>query len=198
MEYRVGVLALQGAFREHINALKGCGVEGFDIRLPHQLEEADGLIIPGGESTTIDKLIRKYNFREPLDNFFESRKPIFGTCAGMILIAKKVMGEQMGLGYIDLTVKRNAYGRQVDSFEQGIKINFNHGYDGIQFKAIFIRAPKIAKVGKNVRVMGMLGGGAVLVREENVLACAFHPELGTDLRIHNYFVGMVKYNKREN
>ncbi|MGM0365733.1 MAG: pyridoxal 5'-phosphate synthase glutaminase subunit PdxT [Actinomycetota bacterium] len=195
---RVGVLALQGAFREHIMALKSCGAEGYEVRLPHQLEEADGLIIPGGESTTIDKLITKYGFKIYLDNFFKAEKPIFGTCAGMILLADRVVGEKLGLGYIDLTVERNAYGRQVDSFEQDLKLNFNHRGKGPDFRAIFIRAPRIVEAGKNVQVMGMIGKNAVIARQRNVLVCSFHPELGSDFRIHKYFIDMVKNKKREN
>ena len=124
----IGVLALQGAFREHINAIKKCGAKAREIKFPQQLDSVDGLIIPGGESTTIYKLIEKYDFRPALEKFYKQKKPIFGTCAGLILLAKEVKGNSFGLGYIDITVDRNAYGRQVDSFEQPVA-NLEFGAD---------------------------------------------------------------------
>ncbi len=194
---KIGVLALQGDYREHIKALHECGAKGYGIKMPQQIKSMQGLIIPGGESTTIGKLIEKYDFRDTLDHFFRSGKPIMGTCAGLIMLAKEVIEANLCLGYIDLTVQRNAYGRQIDSFEQNISINFNHR-SIMDFRAVFIRAPKIISTGKNVQIMGMLDGTAVLVREKNILACSFHPELGSNLSVHNYFIDMVKNIKREN
>ncbi len=121
----IGVLALQGAFREHVNAVKKCGAAALEIKFPQQLDTVDGLIIPGGESTTIYKLLEKYNFRPALEKFYMQKKPIFGTCAGLILLAKEVTGDSFGLGYIDITVDRNAYGRQVDSFEQTVDLELS-------------------------------------------------------------------------
>jgi pyridoxal 5'-phosphate synthase pdxT subunit len=206
----VGVLALQGAFREHIIALKKCGVMAREIKFPQQLDSVDGLIIPGGESTTIYKLIEKYNFRPALAKFYKQKKPLFGTCAGLILLAKEVTGNSFGLGYIDITVDRNAYGRQVDSFEQTVDLElapsdasnnfiFKSGAKNAgrhdKFNAIFIRAPKIEKTGENVQILSSVNSVPVFARQENVLVCAFHPELTDDLRIHQYFIDMVIKSK---
>ena len=191
----VGVLALQGAFREHIAAFSRCGIKTMEIRFPEQLDEIDGLVIPGGESTTIYKLLEKYRFRPALEKFFRSGKPIFGTCAGLVLLAKKVTGEDFGYGFIDIEVDRNAYGRQVDSFESSLEFleeeNLNHD----SFNAVFIRAPIVRKTGKKVDVLIKLNGSTVLAKEENILVCAFHPELTDDLRVHRYFIDMVKKYK---
>ncbi|MBC7333226.1 MAG: pyridoxal 5'-phosphate synthase glutaminase subunit PdxT [Actinobacteria bacterium] len=196
---KIGVLALQGAFREHIIAIKGCGALAYEVRLPYELEDKDGLIIPGGESTTISKLIELYEFKPRLDNFYRKGKPIFGTCAGLILLARRVKNENFGLGYIDIEVERNAYGRQIDSFEEFIDLNLNHNSDPKKFRAIFIRAPKITKVGDNVKVLGKIGNNVVMAREKNVLVSSFHPELSEDRRIHQYFLNMIReYVKKEN
>ena len=161
---KVGVLALQGAFSEHISALKKCGVSVTQIKLPGQLEDVDGLIIPGGESTAMSKLMKKYNFFEPLDIFFKKKKPIFGICAGLIILAKEIDGEKSGFGYININVERNAYGRQIDSFEELLDLNLNNGTtDSVKFKSIFIRAPKISGLAKDVKVLARL-------KEEVVLA----------------------------
>ncbi len=196
---KVGVLALQGAFSEHISALKKCGVSVSQIKLPGQLEDVDGLIIPGGESTAMIKLMKKYKFYEPLDNFFKKKKPIFGTCAGLIILAKEIVGEKSGFGYININVERNAYGRQIDSFEEFLDLNLNNGTtDSVKFKSIFIRAPKISGLAKDVKILARLKEEAVLAQSNNVLVCAFHPELTQDLRIHKYFIEMIKNSKREN
>lgn len=187
---KVGVLSLQGDFREHIRAINKSGGTGLEIRFPEQLGLAEGLIIPGGESTAINKLIKKYGFRWALDEFNNLGKPIFGTCAGMIMLARKVTGENFGLGYIDVEVRRNAYGRQIDSFEEYIDLKFP-GYAG-KFLATFIRAPKIIEIGENVEALGKIGNEIVLAREENILVSSFHPELGNDLRIHEFFLQMIK------
>lgn len=200
---KVGVLALQGAFREHIEMVKKCREEVEEIKLPEQLEKIDGIIIPGGESTTMEKLLSGYGFKEHLDKFRRDGKPIFGTCAGLILIAKKVIGEKSGLGYINIDVERNAYGRQIDSFEEFINLDGEIiGKPDIyknKFKAVFIRAPKIKKIGKSVKVLSRLNGNVILAREENILVSTFHPELTEDSRIHKYFIKIIELNKkREN
>jgi len=189
---KIGVLALQGAFRDHINVIKKCGHDAVEIKVPQQLKDIDGLIIPGGESTTMIKLIKKYDFKPALDQFFKTKKPIFGTCAGLILLARHVTKSSFSLDYIDIDVERNAYGRQIESFEQFIELKPDYipGSDG--FKAVFIRAPKIKKTGKDVRIISSIDGNVILAREENVLVCSFHPELTDDLRIHRYFIDMVK------
>jgi 5'-phosphate synthase pdxT subunit len=197
-EITVGVLALQGAFREHISALEKCGVNAIEIRFPEQLDGIDGLVIPGGESTTIFKLVEKYNFKNALDKFYRQKKPIFGTCAGLILLAKKVLNNNLvGLGYIDIIVDRNAYGRQVDSFEQFVDLTLSceQNLNGKKFKAVFIRAPKIKEKGSNVKELCNLDGVTVFAQQENIIVCAFHPELTDDLRIHKYFVNIVKKSK---
>lgn len=193
----VGVLALQGDFKEHIKMLKDLNVPVIEIRSPKQLEEIDGLIIPGGESTTINKLMNKYGFKERLKDFRRSGKPIFGTCAGLIILASEVSGKGSGLGFIDMKVKRNAYGRQIDSFEEMVSINFDHKPDRNGFKSVFIRAPKIVYTGKNVKVLSSLNDEILLAREKNILVCAFHPELTDDTRIHKYFIEMINKNLEE-
>jgi 5'-phosphate synthase pdxT subunit len=194
----VGVLALQGAFREHIKCLEKCRVSAIEIKFPSQLDDIDALIIPGGESTTIRRLLEKYKFRNKLYRFYRDGKPIFVTCAGLILMAKNIKGEGKGLGYIDVDVERNAYGRQVDSFEELLNINLDGKLKGRKFNSIFIRAPKILNIGDKVEVLGRFGQEAVLIRENNVIASTFHPELADDLRIHRYFINMIKNNKGEN
>jgi len=198
MGIKVGVLSLQGAFREHIDRLKECGVSSVEIRFPEKLDDIDALIIPGGESTTINKLMKKYKFKSCLDKFYKDGKPMFATCAGLILIAKNIKEEGQGLGYIDVDVKRNAYGRQIESFEELLNINLDGSQNGRKFKSIFIRAPKILSVGGEVKVLGKLGQDVVLIRDNNIIACTFHPELTSDLRIHRYFINMIKNNKGEN
>ncbi len=198
MSIRVGILSLQGAFKEHIKILEKCGVSAVEIRFPEQLDVVDALIIPGGESTTISRLLKKYKFRSRLNKFYKDGKPIFVTCAGLILIAKNIDGEGRGLGYIDVDVKRNAYGRQIDSFEELLNINLDGSQNGKKFKSIFIRAPKILNIGKEVEVLGKFGQDAVLIRDNNIIASTFHPELTDDLRIHKYFINMIKNNKGEN
>ena len=185
----VGVLALQGAFREHINSIKKCGENAIEIKFPQQLKNVDGLIIPGGESTTINKLIKKYNFKIYLDEFYKSGKAIYGTCAGLILIAKKVVNEDFGLGYIDVEVERNSYGRQIDSFEEYISLEFDREK---KFKAIFIRAPRIRNAGPKVDILSKINNNIILARQKNVLVSTFHPELQDDTRIHEYFLKMIK------
>lgn len=191
----IGVLALQGAYREHINAIKKCGFDAIEIKFAYQLKSIDGLIIPGGESTTMIKLIKKYDFKPALDSFVKSNKPVFGTCAGLILLAGKVDTFDFCLDYIDIDVDRNAYGRQVDSFEQIVRLNPGYFNSSADYKAVFIRAPKIKKAGKEVEILASINGNAILARQGNIMVSSFHPELTDDLRIHRYFIDMVKKSK---
>ena len=187
----VGVLSLQGDFKEHIKMMKDLDAPATEIKFPRQLEDIDGLIIPGGESTTINKLMDKYGFKEKLKEFKGSGKPIFGTCAGLIILSSGVSGKGACLGFIDVKVERNAYGRQIDSFEEMVSINFNHKPDPAGFRSVFIRAPKIVYTGKNVKVLSRSGDGILLAREKNILVCSFHPELTDDQRIHHYFFSLL-------
>lgn len=188
----IGVLALQGAFREHQQALAECGAESIQVRFPEQLKEINGLIIPGGESTTIGKLLLEYDLFEPVKLLGEKGVPVFGTCAGMILLAKDIEGSnQPRLGLMDIQVRRNAYGRQVDSFEEDLEISV---LGKSPFRAVFIRAPFITKVATGVEVLARQDGKIVCAREKNFLAAAFHPELTGDRRLHQFFLEMVKKN----
>ncbi|MDI9448569.1 MAG: pyridoxal 5'-phosphate synthase glutaminase subunit PdxT [Bacillota bacterium] len=182
----VGVLALQGAFREHQRALDGCGVDSVLIKKPEQLEGISGLIIPGGESTTIGKLLNEFNLLKPVKKMGEEGLPIFGTCAGLILLARNIAGsEQPRLGLMDITVERNAFGRQVDSFEADTDIP---ALGPEPFRAVFIRAPHILGVSSGVEVLASFDGKIVFARQGKFLAAAFHPELTGDLRVHRYFL----------
>ena len=187
---RIGVLAQQGAFVEHMAMLCRLGVEAVAVRLPEELEGLDGLIIPGGESTSIGKLIRDYDLQEPLRRLAEQGLPIMGTCAGMILLAKRVSGLNLEpLGVMDRSVKRNAFGRQVDSFETELEIP---AIGAPPFHAVFIRAPYIERVGDGVDTLAWLPNGiGVAAKQGNMVALAFHPELTNDLRLHDYFYGIV-------
>ena len=187
---KIGVLALQGAFIEHNKMLARLGVTAVEVRLPHQLAELDGLIIPGGESTTIGKLASAYGLIEPLRQF-AAAKPTWGTCAGMIFLAKDIGIEQQPiLGAMDITVDRNAFGRQINSFETDLAI----AEIGDQpFHAVFIRAPVVTAVETAVDVLARLDDERIVaVRQGHLLATAFHPELTDDLRLHSYFCGIVK------
>lgn len=185
----VGVLALQGAFREHVKMLKGCGAEGSEVRLPSELDGIDGLIIPGGESTTISKLMREYDFPEKIISFAASGRPIFGTCAGLIVLANKIEGrKQKLLNLIDLDVMRNAYGRQIFSREADLSMPF---LGEESFRAVFIRAPVILKTGRKVEALARYQDRVIVARQKNVLVSSFHPELTGDLRIHRYFLEMT-------
>ena len=187
---KIGVLALQGAFIEHIKMLRRLGVEAVEARLPHQLEGLDGLIIPGGESTTIGKLATEYGLIAPLQRFAKA-KPTWGTCAGMIFLAKDIgIDEQPILGAMDITVDRNAFGRQIDSFETELRIA---GLDGAPFHAVFIRAPVVTAVEAGVEILARLDDGRIVaVRQGRLLATAFHPELTDDLRLHACFCAIVE------
>ncbi len=188
---RVGVLAIQGDFLEHRQVLERIGVDAPEIRLPHQLDDVDGLIIPGGESTTIVQLIDIFGFRNALKAKSKSGMPIWGTCAGMIVIANSLSDHRPEpLGLMNIDVSRNAFGRQIDSFEQDLTVE---ELEGPPFHGVFIRAPAVKKVGDGVRVIASLDDGRpVAVRQDRLFATAFHPELTDDTRIHEMFVRIVE------
>ncbi|MCU5686009.1 pyridoxal 5'-phosphate synthase glutaminase subunit PdxT [Bacillus wiedmannii] len=189
---KIGVLGLQGAVREHIKSVEASGAEAVVVKRIEQLEEIDGLILPGGESTTMRRLIDKYAFMEPLRTFAKSGKPMFGTCAGMILLAKTLIGyEEAHIGAMDITVERNAFGRQKDSFEAALSIK---GV-GEEFIGVFIRAPYVVNVADDVEVLSTHGDRMVAVKQNQFLAASFHPELTDDHRVTAYFVEMVKESK---
>ncbi|MGQ9477047.1 MAG: pyridoxal 5'-phosphate synthase glutaminase subunit PdxT [Candidatus Bipolaricaulia bacterium] len=186
---RVGVLALQGDFREHLRAVERLGAEGVEVRKPQDLEGLDRLILPGGESTTISLLLRESGLREEIRRLGRAGLPLFGTCAGLILLAREVLGEDRvePLGLIDLSVRRNAYGRQIESFEEDLEVA---GLGFGRVRAVFIRAPKIERLGPNVRALAYHDGVPVLAQEGKVLVSSFHPELTEDLLLHRYFLGL--------
>jgi len=186
---RIGVLALQGAFVEHMAMLRRLGVEAVPVRLPEGLEGLDGVVIPGGESTTIGKLMVAYGLLEPLRRTIEAGTPVYGTCAGMILLARDIgTAAQPTLGAMDIVVKRNAFGRQLDSFEQEIAVP---ELGAQPFHAIFIRAPAIERVGPRARVLARLDDGTIVAAQQgHMLATAFHPELSHDTRLHEHFVAL--------
>lgn len=186
---KVGVLALQGAVSEHIRSIELAGAEGVAVKHSEQLEELDGLIIPGGESTTIGKLMRKYGFIEAIRAFSAQGKPVFGTCAGLIVMAKEIEGgEEAHLGLMDMKVSRNAFGRQRESFETDLDVK------GLQepLLAVFIRAPLITEVGENVDILSTYNDEIVAARQGNLLVSSFHPELTDDYSLHTYFTEMIK------
>ncbi|UCC16805.1 MAG: pyridoxal 5'-phosphate synthase glutaminase subunit PdxT [Dehalococcoidales bacterium] len=191
---KIGVLATQGAFAEHIAVLKKLGVEALPVRLPRQLAGLDGLIIPGGESTTISKLMKDYDLVSGIVQLAEEGKPIFGSCAGMILLAKEIPGSKVEpLGLMDITVRRNAFGRQNESFETDISIPV---LGKNPFHAVFIRAPLIESVNGTTEILARLEDGtAVAAKQGNFLVSAFHPELTDDLRFHQYFLDMISGEK---
>ncbi len=186
---RVGVFALQGDVREHLQILSRLGAETSEIRDAKALEEIDGLVIPGGESTTMSKLIDIFQLRSPLQDFVASGKPVFGTCAGMIMLATEVLDAgsgQRGLGAMDISVRRNAFGTQLDSFETELT------FAGKTTQVAFIRAPIVEVIGEGVEVLSTLEDGRIVgVRQGNLLATSFHPELTGDTTVHNYFLGMI-------
>ncbi len=191
---RIGVLASQGAFVEHIAILNRLGVEAVAVRLLKELVSLDGLIIPGGESTSISKLMVDYNLVNEIRNLAGNGLPIFGTCAGMILLAKKISGSDVELlGVMDITARRNAFGRQKDSFETELSIPV---LGEKPFPGIFIRAPIIEQTNSGVEILARLADGtSVAARQGRLLSSAFHPELTDDLRFHQYFLGIVAGNQ---
>lgn len=191
---RIGVLALQGDVIEHIKMLQGLGVEAVEVRTPEDLARVDALIIPGGESTTIGKLSVEYGLDRAIPRRVKEGMPVYGTCAGMIALSKDARnGEPPLLRLMNITVRRNAYGRQVDSFETDLDVP---ALGGPPLHAVFIRAPVIENVGADVDVLASLDGKPVLARQGNILVSAFHPELTPDDRVHRYFVDMLKLNRK--
>lgn len=188
---KIGVLASQGAFAEHILTLHKLDVEAIPIRLPVELKGIDGLVLPGGESTTISKLMDAYALMQEVSSLAKSGMPVFGTCAGMILLSKKISGNTTTpLGLMDITVKRNAFGRQVDSFETELEIP---ALGKEPYPAVFIRAPIVESCEKNVEVLARLKDKTIVaVKQDKLLATAFHPELTDDLRFHRYFLDIVR------
>ncbi|MBS3106278.1 pyridoxal 5'-phosphate synthase glutaminase subunit PdxT [Candidatus Woesearchaeota archaeon] len=189
----VGVLALQGDFREHLSILKKLGVDAKEIRTKEELSLVDGLIIPGGESTVINKLMRRHGLAEELVRKAQRGFPILGTCAGAIVISKEILGDpQVPLGLLDISVKRNAYGPQIESFEDDVEAK------GIgKVRGCFIRAPIITRVGKRVDVLAKHQGNPVLFRQGNILASTFHPEIAGETRIHKLFLEMIKTRREK-
>lgn len=188
---KVGVVALQGASAAHADALRALGAHTVDVRRPHDLDGIEALVLPGGESTTISLLLDLAGLFDPVADRLASGMPVLGTCAGMILLAAEILDgrpDQRCFGAIDIAVRRNAFGRQVDSFEAGLAVE---GMRGGDFPAVFIRAPFVERVGPGVEVLAEVDGHAVLCRQGPVLASAFHPELSHDLRIHQLFLSEV-------
>jgi len=188
----IGVLGLQGAVREHIQSIEACGAEGKIIKRVGELESVAGLIIPGGESTTMRRLMDTYQFIDPIKAFAAQGKPIFGTCAGLIMLAKHIENrEDAHLGLLNVSVARNSFGRQVDSFEADLEVK---GLDA-PFTGVFIRAPHIISADDSVEIMCEYDGRIVMAKENNILGCSFHPELTDDHRLTQLFVDMVKSYK---
>ena len=197
---QVGILALQGAFREHIQLLRSLGIEAIPVRLPLHLQGLDGLIIPGGESTTMGKLATLYDLLPAMRDLAKAGKPIWGTCAGLVFLARDLVGydHQPRLGLLDIRVRRNAFGSQVDSFETLLSVPVLDravpaGQPGQPFPGVFIRAPLIETVGSGVKVLARLeDGDIVAVQQGALLATAFHPELTSDRRFHRYFASLLR------
>ncbi len=187
----IGVLALQGAFARHVEALHRLGAEAVEVRQPAHLDGVDGLVVPGGESTTMIKLMEAFDLVEPIAKLLADGIPVFGTCAGMILLASDVLDghpDQLRFGAIDLDVRRNGYGRQIDSFEAPLDVD---DLDGPPLTGVFIRAPVVERVGPDVEVLASVDGSPVLCRQGPVLVSSFHPELTGDDRLHRLFLASV-------
>jgi 5'-phosphate synthase pdxT subunit len=188
---KVGVLALQGDVREHIQSLLACNVEAVAVRRAEEIESIDALVLPGGESTTIAQLAEVFGIFDLIKNKIKNGMPVYGSCAGMILLAEEILDAKVGqksFGGLDITVRRNAFGRQVDSFESDIE--FNDGSEQL-VRAVFIRAPWVEKVSNEVQVLAAINAHPVAVRSKTALATSFHPELTGDHRIHRYFIEQV-------
>lgn len=193
MNMQVGVLALQGAFAAHCDCLASIGVQSVEVRTSEQLNSVGALLMPGGESSTMSQLLESSGLFDPIATRIADGMPVFGTCAGMILLASEILdgrSDQRSFSAIDISVRRNAFGRQVDSFEA--TINSSVG----DFHGVFIRAPRIERVGDGVEVLGSINDEPVLVRQGNVLAASFHPELSNDARVHEYFVSITANRKK--
>jgi 5'-phosphate synthase pdxT subunit len=189
----IGVLALQGAFAAHSECLASIGVQSVEVRTPEQLNSVDALLMPGGESSTMSQLLESSGLFDPISSRIADGMPVFGTCAGMILLASEILdgrSDQRSFSAIDISVRRNAFGRQVDSFEGAINSSIG------DFHGVFIRAPRIERVGDEVEVLGSINNEPVLVRQGNVLAASFHPELSNDARLHEYFVSITANRKK--
>jgi len=187
---KAGILAMQGAYHKHRAIMESLGFDAVEVREPHELSSVNGLIIPGGESTVMVKLLARNGIMDILKSRILEGMPVFGTCAGMILLSREIEGmDQPTLGVMDIAVKRNAYGRQIESFEAKLEIS---GVEGGPFPGVFIRAPKIVSTGKDVEVLSEFESVPVLVRQGNMLAASFHPELTVDRRIHELFASMIK------
>ena len=187
---KIGVLALQGAFREHCWMLERCKVTAVEIRKPEELDDVDGLVIPGGESTTIGKLMVQWGFMEKIKVRASQGMAIYGTCAGMIILAKEIVGRnQPRLGLMDVAVRRNGFGRQQESFEAFMFVP-EFGENPVQ--AVFIRAPYIEQANERVKILARVKDKIVIARQDNILVTAFHPELTKDDRIHKYFISMIQ------
>ena len=190
---QVGVLALQGAFAAHSDCLTSIGVQSVEVRTPEQLSSVDALLMPGGESSTMSQLLESSGLFDPVAIRIKDGMPVFGTCAGMILLSSEILdgrSDQRNFSAIDISVRRNAFGRQVDSFESTISTDVG------DFQGVFIRAPRIERVGADVQVLGSIANEPVLVRQGNVLAASFHPELSNDARLHEYFVSITANRKK--
>jgi 5'-phosphate synthase pdxT subunit len=194
---KVAVLGLQGDFQKHIDRLRFLGADAFNARLPEEVESADALVIPGGESTTIGKLLVRFHLVDAIRKAHAAQRPIFGTCAGLILLAKRITstsserGGQPTLGLLDITVSRNAFGRQIDSFESTVDAPKLVGPNGSPLTAVFIRAPIVEQAGPDVEVLARHHDQIVFVRQGTVLGASFHPELTDDVRVHGYFLDLV-------
>ncbi len=185
MNVKVGVLALQGAFAAHSECLQSLGCDTREVRLPQDLDDVSALVMPGGESSTMSQLLLSSGLFDVIDQKIKNGMPVFGTCAGMILLASEILDgrpDQRSFSAIDISVRRNAFGRQIDSFESTISTSVG------EFHGVFIRAPRIERLGPDVQVVGQLNGEPVLVQQNNVLAASFHPELSGDARMHRYFL----------
>ena len=194
MDLTIGVLSLQGDVEEHMDALVALKIEPLGVKTPEDLAVVDGLIIPGGESTTVGEMLNRFGLAKPLEQRVAAGMPVWGTCMGMIVLAKKVQGStQPTLGMLSIEVKRNAFGRQVESAEVPLDIT---GVEGKPFPAIFIRAPWIESAWDDARVLARLDGHGVMVRQKRILGTSFHPELTEDRRVHRYFSEMVAAAKR--
>jgi len=187
--YKIGVLAIQGAISENIDMLQQLGVDALPVKRPGSIASLDGLVIPGGESTTIGRLIRRFGLENEIKQFHLEQKPIFGICAGMVILSGKVVGQDPILGLMNTTCVRNAFGRQRESFETDLNVPC---LGKKPFRAVFIRAPLLSEVGAGVEVLASIPQGVVAARQGHLLATSFHPELTTDDRMHRYFLSLLK------
>ncbi|MCF8010164.1 MAG: pyridoxal 5'-phosphate synthase glutaminase subunit PdxT [Clostridiales bacterium] len=186
----IGVLALQGAFREHQKMFEYCGIKTVQVRMPEQLNNIDALVIPGGESTTMSKLLVEYDLLNPIIELGQKGLPIMGTCAGLVLLAREIVNsnQQPVLQLMDIKVKRNAFGRQRESFETDLDIT---ELGELPLRAVFIRAPYVVSAGENVKVLSSFKNKIICVEQQNLIGVAFHPELTKDIRLHRYFINKI-------